>query len=470
MGLYDNNRYRDALMRQKKLTPMGRAWESPNMWLQMAEKFLTPTPRGQSPLAQGVGALSAGFQGRDFDNQRLMAGYNAYETLGKSEREREQREEWEAQFKPTIDTVSGIFPTAGGMTRKRPGSLMAERIGQPAADAAYLLGPEKGPLFAAQTGASQEAALAATAAKRGGYDLKEVTNPDGTKSWKYFPKMPRAGGPIDAMDPTGAAQDPATLGLIQGTGFPAQQANFMVRYAQAMRDGGAGLTDRDHDMYSYLHEKAKLEKRETLGDGRVITVPGHPMTGFPEPRKGSNKTPAPGGELPVKGARQVGTKTESGEMASRKGLVAEVFTLDAVPRLRAGLINPDGTMNTIAVTKMMAGTPGEGRDLRKVYDIMEKNRVRIESGATITPAEIAEQAKVYLPKPWWSISELNDTLNGMDTYYSAMGKSMNVERPERKAPAVPEGIPEGSVKTGRTHKITGRPVWRDGKGGLWVED
>ena len=58
----------------------------------------------------------------------------------------------------------------------------------------------------------------------------------------------------------------------------------------------------------------------------------------------------------------------------------------------------------------------------------------------------------------------------MDTYYSAMGKSMNVERPERKAPAVPEGIPEGSVKTGRTHKITGRPVWRDGKGGLWVED
>lgn len=118
--------------------------------------------------------------------------------------------------------------------------------------------------------------------------------------------------------------------------------------------------------------------------------------------------PAPGGVSP---------EGHPGDTAAKVALVRE--GVRAVSEVATVFAPRDGAINRMAIAQAWGNVPGsEGARLRNLVENAIGNRLRIESGAAASDAEVKRLTERYLPRPYMNDREIQQRLRGLQTYFS----------------------------------------------------
>jgi hypothetical protein len=259
-------------------------------------------------------------------------------------------------------------------------------------------------------------------------------------------------------------------GSFGGSSMRAQSANIVLELANKFRKNEA-LTDEEKDRYSLAY--AELNAPRMIGSATTgfEFVESRPDPRFPRPEQ-LGATPIPGSEPAARPGAQVIPPRRSPEQAGRLALMQG--GLQNARTVRDQIIRPDGSVNRQLMTTMIFDAPGtEGRTVRSQFEDAIAARLRIETGAAATPAEVQNLADRFLPRNLDNdetvTSKLTRLVEFFETSLSAVDpelfdtlKARNPDTPDAPADE-PDATFEGFDTT------TGFPIFKRPDGSRFME-
>lgn len=185
----------------------------------------------------------------------------------------------------------------------------------------------------------------------------------------------------------------------------------------------------------------------SMNDRNLANTEGKPPAGF---RKvGDRLEPIPGGPVQKK----------SPEVAAKITLINQGERL--VSDVNSKLFGQNGRINNELLAGMLTNAPGtEGRQLRQKLKGAIRNKLRVESGASIGDEEAEAELEVYLPSVFDNEATKQDKLNRLQQYFTEARQTIDPNSTPKEE-TIPEGgniTPQDDIKARALQKLKERGV------------
>jgi hypothetical protein len=262
----------------------------------------------------------------------------------------------------------------------------------------------------------------------------------------------------------------ASEGPFGGTSLRAQSANVVLQIANKFRKGET-LTDDEKDQYALAY--AELNAPRMVGSAQTgfEFVESRPDPRFPKPEQ-LGATPIPGAEPAERPGARVIEPRRPPEQAGRVAMMQS--GLANARNVRDQIVRPDGSVNRELMTTMIFNVAGtEGRTVRAQFEDAVAAKLRLETGAAATPAEVQNILDRYLPKTLDADATVSDKLARLVTFFE---QSLVATDPElfetlkARNPEIPDApADEPGATFEKFDETTGFPIFKRPDGSRFME-
>lgn len=282
-----------------------------------------------------------------------------------------------------------------------------------------------------------------------------------------------AGRPLSEQERTSLAgvEAGATGGPFAGEGMRAQAANTVISLANKFRRGEK-LTPEEQDTYAIAWRELNAPRMVGSASTGFEFVETQPDPRFPRPEE-IGAAPAPGATPPPpREDAQVIPARRSPEQAGRVAMMQS--GIENARRVRDAIVRPDGSVDRATAMSMKFNLPfGEGRTLRAQFEDAISSKLRLETGATATPAEIQNIIDRFEPKIFDSDETIADKSNRLVAFFEDSLRNTDPDLFERltkrgtggEMPAPPEGEAEAVFQR---FDESGNPVFKRPDGSMFM--
>lgn len=253
-------------------------------------------------------------------------------------------------------------------------------------------------------------------------------------------------------------------------GMRADAANIVLNISNKFRTGGK-LTDEEKDQYAIAYAELSAPRMVGSATTGFEFVESRPDPRFPRPED-LGATPVPGSEPAPRDGAQVIPPKRPPEQAGRVAMMQS--GIENARRVRDAIVRPDGSVDRATAMSMKFNLPfGEGRTLRAQFEDAISSKLRLETGATATPAEIQNIIDRFEPKIFDSDETIADKSNRLVAFFEDSLRNTDPDLFERltkrgtggEMPAPPEGEAEAVFQR---FDESGNPVFKRPDGSMFM--